>query len=190
MRTSSAAFPRILLVATVAGCAACRGAVLEPFDVASAQTAAQVITALVNDPEIGTRPIEVEVTRGAVRLSGRVRTEEERDRAIEIARRVPAWSPSTPPCASGKIPRHRKSPRGGSTTARRCRSGGGVLRAGGVPRPLCHGGSLRISRRRTSVRRPACRLARCCVSGPARARPDRWIRLVSHDVHPGGPDQQ
>lgn len=81
---------RLALLATMVACsAACGAAAVDPFDVASAQTAAQVITALVNDPEIGTRPIDVQVTRGAVRLSGRVRTIEERDRAIEIARRVP-----------------------------------------------------------------------------------------------------
>jgi hyperosmotically inducible periplasmic protein len=113
MRSSSAAFPRILLVALfVAGCAACRGTVLEPFDVASAQTAAQVITALVNDPEIGTRPIDVQVTRGVVRLSGRVRTDEERQRAIAIARRVPGVTSVDADMRIGDDPPPEESPRG------------------------------------------------------------------------------
>lgn len=55
----------------------------------SARTAAQVMTALVNDPEVGARPIEVRVTRGVVRLSGRVRTPAEMARAIALARAVP-----------------------------------------------------------------------------------------------------
>jgi len=47
------------------------------------------MTAIVNDPEIGTRPIDVRVSRGVVRLSGRVRSQAEVARAIALARAVP-----------------------------------------------------------------------------------------------------
>lgn len=58
-------------------------------DVEAARTTAQVMTALVNDPEIGTRPIDVRVSRGVVTLSGLVRSETEMARAIALARAVP-----------------------------------------------------------------------------------------------------
>ncbi|MGE3489406.1 MAG: BON domain-containing protein [Vicinamibacterales bacterium] len=48
-----------------------------------------VMTALVNDPEIGARPITVQVTRGVVRLSGLVRSEAEVARAVAVASAVP-----------------------------------------------------------------------------------------------------
>jgi hypothetical protein len=69
--------------------AACGAAALSTADVQSAQTAAMVTTALVNDPEIGARPIHVRVTDGVVRLSGRVDTEAEAARAVTLARAVP-----------------------------------------------------------------------------------------------------
>ena len=77
-----------ILVLALAGASAC-GAAMETFDVESARTAAQVITAIVNDPEIGARPIGVQVTQGIVRLSGRVNSPDEERRAIELARAVP-----------------------------------------------------------------------------------------------------
>jgi len=71
--------------------AACSSAIsnISTIEVESARTAAQVMTALVNDPEIGARPIAVQVTRGVVRLSGRVRSQAEVARAIALARAVP-----------------------------------------------------------------------------------------------------
>lgn len=71
----------------LAGCAATSS--LSTVDVQSAQTAAMVTTALVNDPEIGVRPIDVRVTNGVVRLSGRVHSDAEAARAIALARTVP-----------------------------------------------------------------------------------------------------
>jgi hypothetical protein len=56
--------------------------------IADAQTAARVKTALVNDPDLGTRVIEVRVVLGVARLSGRVLTRAEADRAVGIARSV------------------------------------------------------------------------------------------------------
>lgn len=54
-----------------------------------AQLGASVKTALVNDAELGTTPIEVRVTGGLVRLTGRVRSEAQRERAVSLTRSVP-----------------------------------------------------------------------------------------------------
>ena len=68
----------------------CRTAVaLDPAVIGDAQTAARVKTALVNDPDLGVRAIEVTVAGGVARLSGRVRSQAERDRAVALAREVP-----------------------------------------------------------------------------------------------------
>jgi hypothetical protein len=89
MRASAESCARLLILAlTLVGSIGCSAAT-GTLDVESARIAAQVITALVNDPEIGTRPIDVRVTRGVVHMSGRVRTLEEMTRAIELARAVP-----------------------------------------------------------------------------------------------------
>ena len=50
--------------------------------------AARVKTALLNDPIVGKRRIDVHVTGADVRLAGRVATTAERDRALELARAV------------------------------------------------------------------------------------------------------
>ena len=56
--------------------------------VENAQTAVRVKTALVNDVEIGTLPIDVEVAGGVVTLEGIVRTPDQIDRAVAVARGV------------------------------------------------------------------------------------------------------
>lgn len=68
--------------------AACSAA-LSTLEVESARTTGLVMTALVNDAQIGARPINVRVTRGVVRLSGLVRSEAEVARAIALASAVP-----------------------------------------------------------------------------------------------------
>lgn len=89
MRASVESCTRLLgLTLALVSAIACSSAI-SAIDIESARTAAQVMTALVNDPEVGTRPIEVRVTRGVVRLSGRVRTPAEMARAIALARSVP-----------------------------------------------------------------------------------------------------
>lgn len=50
--------------------------------------ALRVQTALINDPEIGTLPIEVRATGGLVTLTGRVRSSSDRERAVRVARGV------------------------------------------------------------------------------------------------------
>jgi hypothetical protein len=79
----------LLAVALALVTAGCGAAPLSTVDVQSAQTAAMVTTALVNDPEIGVRPIDVRVTDGVVRLSGRVHSDAEAARAVALARAVP-----------------------------------------------------------------------------------------------------
>ena len=74
----------LLSGALTVGCATA----VNPSAIADAQTAARVKTALVNDPAIGGRAIEVRAAQGVVELSGRVQTPEERDRAVALARAV------------------------------------------------------------------------------------------------------
>ena len=61
---------------------------MNPAVLQDAQTAVRVKTALVNDTVLGVRPIEVSVATGAARLSGRVASEAERQRAADVARSV------------------------------------------------------------------------------------------------------
>ena len=76
-----------LLAVLSAGCRT--AAAIDPAVIGDAQTAARVKTALVNDPDLGVRTIEVTVAGGVVRLSGRVRSQAELDRAVVLARAVP-----------------------------------------------------------------------------------------------------
>jgi hypothetical protein len=74
-----------LVIAVVLwGCSA----TVSPMAVLEARLAARVKTALVNDPEIGTRPIEVHVQGGVVRLVGRVDSAAQADRAKNLASAV------------------------------------------------------------------------------------------------------
>ena len=67
----------------VAGCAA-----RSPTAIADARTAVRVKTALVNDAELGTLPIDVQAQGGVVTLEGIVRTVAEIDRALALARGI------------------------------------------------------------------------------------------------------
>ena len=66
---------------------ACARAII-PAGVEDAQIGARVKTALVNDPEIGTRPIEVRVVGGIVRLTGQVESQAHIERAVFLSRAV------------------------------------------------------------------------------------------------------
>jgi BON domain len=59
--------------------------VIDPAAIQDAQTAAQVKTALINDPDIGFMTIEVSVAQGVVRLSGTVATQAQIDQAAALA---------------------------------------------------------------------------------------------------------
>lgn len=75
----------LLILIPLAACSS----VVSTLEVESARTTGLVMTALVNDPEIGARPITVRVTGGVVELSGLVRSEAEVQRATAIAGAVP-----------------------------------------------------------------------------------------------------
>ena len=88
LRVFLTAAARLLCLIGLIPAAGCSSAI-SLIDVEAARTTAQVMTALINDPEIGMRPIDVRVSRGVVALSGQVRSEAEVARAIALVRAVP-----------------------------------------------------------------------------------------------------
>jgi hyperosmotically inducible protein len=82
----------LILALLAAACASMpRAGVSEgasPAKIAEAELAARVKTALLNDTVVGARRIDVNVAGDRVRLTGRVASEAERDRAVSIARAV------------------------------------------------------------------------------------------------------
>lgn len=83
MRSRACPAALCLLAVLSAGCHT--AAAINPALIGDAQTAARVKTALVNDPDLGVRAIEVTVAGSVVRLSGRVRSQAEVDRAVALA---------------------------------------------------------------------------------------------------------
>ena len=73
----------ILLAPLMAGCAKAVGT---NYDDATITT--RVKTAFVNDPVVGKQPIDVETFKGVVTLSGRVKTKEEEQKAVDLARAI------------------------------------------------------------------------------------------------------
>lgn len=67
---------------------ACASAAIDPQVIEDAQTVARVRSALVNDPQLGVRPIEVRVTAGTAHLTGRVGSEDEARRLVDLVRGV------------------------------------------------------------------------------------------------------
>jgi hyperosmotically inducible protein len=65
---------------------ACGKTVGETIDDATITT--QVKTSLLNDPVVGGLRIDVDTFKGVVTLSGAVKTAAERDKAIELAKKV------------------------------------------------------------------------------------------------------
>jgi BON domain len=84
MRWTTVAWMLLVSIAPT-GCSTTIGAA----GVRDAQLGASVKTALVNDAQLGTIPIEVRVTGGVVRLTGWVSSEAQRQQAISLARTVP-----------------------------------------------------------------------------------------------------
>ena len=66
--------------------AACGKTVGQTIDDATITT--RVKTAMLNDPLVGGLRIDVDTFKGAVTLSGRVKSQGERDQAMTLARRV------------------------------------------------------------------------------------------------------
>lgn len=65
---------------------ACGKTVGETIDDATITT--RIKTAFINDPDIGGLRIDVDTFRGVVTLSGRVRSKEEEQKAIALARQI------------------------------------------------------------------------------------------------------
>ena len=78
----------LVLAAGAAGCAARSGPPVGGNAVADAQTAVRVKTALVNNVELGTLPIDVQASGGVVTLHGTVAEEAQVERALAVARGV------------------------------------------------------------------------------------------------------
>jgi len=67
----------------VAGCGKTVGETIDDTTITT-----RVKTAMLNDPSVGGLRIDVDTFRGAVTLSGRVKSQMEKEQAIAIARRV------------------------------------------------------------------------------------------------------
>jgi hyperosmotically inducible protein len=74
----------VLAMPLLAG--ACGKSVGDTIDDATITT--RVKTALLNDPVVGGLRIDVDTFKGVVTLSGRVKSENERDTAIALARKI------------------------------------------------------------------------------------------------------
>jgi osmotically-inducible protein OsmY len=83
-RLTSLALAAVLVLPLLFG--ACGKTIGETIDDATITT--RVKTALLNDPNVGGLRIDVDTFKGVVTLSGRVKTKEEEQRAIELARQV------------------------------------------------------------------------------------------------------
>jgi osmotically-inducible protein OsmY len=76
----------LALVIVVMMTAACGKTVGETIDDTSITT--RVKTAMLNDPAVGGLRIDVDTFKGVVTLSGRVKSQSEKDQAIALARTV------------------------------------------------------------------------------------------------------
>jgi hypothetical protein len=74
------------LVLALCAAPACASAELPPLD--DARLTAQVLTVLLNDPQLGALRLEVETRAGVVTLAGRVGVPDEAERAVALARQV------------------------------------------------------------------------------------------------------
>jgi len=78
----------MLVAALSCGLAGCAARTANPQAIDDALTAARIRTALVNDPQLGSRAIEVRVTAGVAHLNGGEFTEAEGARLQQIVRAV------------------------------------------------------------------------------------------------------
>lgn len=76
-----------VVVVLLAGAAACGKSVGETIDDATITT--RVKTALLNDPQTSGMSIDVDTFKGVVTLSGRVKSQDEAQKAVQIARQTP-----------------------------------------------------------------------------------------------------
>ena len=76
--------PAALVLVALLATAACGKTVGEAIDDTTITT--RVKTAMLNDEQVGGLSVDVDTFKGVVTLSGRVRSQAEKDRAISIAR--------------------------------------------------------------------------------------------------------
>ena len=76
----------LALVVTTPLIVACGKTVGETID--DTTTTTRVKTALLNDPDVGGMRIDVDTFKGVVTLSGRVKSQAEKDQALAVARRI------------------------------------------------------------------------------------------------------
>ena len=76
----------VLALALMVPLAGCGKTVGETIDDATITT--RVKTAFINDPVVGALRIDVDTFKGVVTLSGRVKSQAERDQAIGLARNI------------------------------------------------------------------------------------------------------
>lgn len=87
MRTTAIVTRRLaMLVVIVMMAIACGKTVGETIDDATITT--RVKTALINAPDVGALSIDVDTFKGVVTLSGRVKTQDEATRAMNVARGI------------------------------------------------------------------------------------------------------
>lgn len=78
----------VAIIALSCGLAACAVRTTNPQSIEDALTAARVRTALVNDPQLGPRAIDIRVTAGVAHVNGGAFTEEEVARLQQLLRAV------------------------------------------------------------------------------------------------------
>jgi hyperosmotically inducible protein len=86
MRTRRFTAPLIALILTLPLLTACGKTVSETSDDADITT--RVKTVFINDKEIGSERIEVDTLKGIVTLSGRVKSKQQEEKAVALARTV------------------------------------------------------------------------------------------------------
>lgn len=84
----------VLALVLALGAAACGSKIAvspgaTPASLAETELIARVKTALLNDSIVGVRRLDVHAAGDAIRLTGRVASAAERDRAVQLARAVP-----------------------------------------------------------------------------------------------------
>lgn len=78
----------LAIAAVSSGLAGCAARTTNPEAISDALTAARIRTALVNDPQLGARTIDVRVTAGVAHVNGGPLTEEEAARLQQLVRAV------------------------------------------------------------------------------------------------------
>ena len=76
------------LVVAASLTAGCGGKSIRPAATDDGSVSTRVRTVLLNDPQVNGGTINVTASKGVVTLSGRVRSEAERDRAVALARQT------------------------------------------------------------------------------------------------------